>query len=100
MKYRIDYSKVISQVNAISDDTVRLSEQIKLLSQIEQDCRSVWKGQAADAFLLRLSMLRSNMNRTMSQMSKLASTIQYCADKIQREDQEAERQIAALKSSC
>ena len=75
MKYRINYSKVISQANSISDDASQLSSLIKLLEQMEQDCRAVWKGQAADAFISKLSTLRSEMNRTRSQMSNLASTI-------------------------
>lgn len=98
MKYRINYSKVISQANSISDDASQLSYQIKLLEQMEQDCRAVWKGQAADAFISKLSTLRSEMNRTRSQMSNLSSTIKYCADRIQREDREAEERAAALKS--
>lgn len=98
MKYRTNYSKVISQANSISDDASQLSSQIKLLEQMEQDCRSAWKGQAADAFIQKLSALRSEMNRTKSQMSNLASTIKYCADRIQHEDREAEERAAVLKS--
>lgn len=98
MKYRINYSKVISQANSISDDASQLSSLIKLLEQMEQDCRAVWKGQAADAFISKLSTLRSEMNRTRSQMSNLTSTIKYCADRIQREDREAEERAATLKS--
>lgn len=98
MKYRINYSKVISQANSISDDASQLSSLIKLLEQMEQDCRAVWKGQAADAFISKLSTLRSEMNRTRSQMSNLASTIKYCADRIQRKDREAEERAATLKS--
>lgn len=98
MKYRINYSKVISQANSISDDASQLSSQIKLLEQMEQDCRAVWKGQAADAFISKLSTLRSEMNRTRSQMSNLALTIKYCADRIQRKDREAEERAAVLKS--
>jgi len=98
MKYRINYSKVISQANSISENAAQLSAQIKLLSQMEQDCRSIWKGQAADTFIAKLSALKNEMTRTRTQMSNLASTIKYCADRIQREDQEAERRAAALKS--
>ena len=97
MKYRINYSKVISQANSIAEDASRLSAQIKLLEQLEQDCRSVWKGQASEAFLAKLRTLRSEMNRTRSQMANLASTIKYCADRIQREDRQAEERAAALK---
>ena len=99
MKYRINYSKVISQANSISEDVTQLSAQIKLLEQMEQDCRIAWKGQAADVFISKLSALRSEMNRTKSQMFNLVSTIKYCADRIQREDRQAEERAAALKSS-
>ncbi len=98
MKYRINYSKVISQADSIAEDATQLSAQIKQLTQMEQKCRSIWKGQAADAFIAKLSALRYNMSRTGTQMSNLASTIKYCADKIQREDQEAERRAAALRT--
>lgn len=98
MKYRINYSKVISQANSISGDADQLSAQIRLLDQMEQECKTVWKGEAADTFVSKIRNLRSEMNRTRSQMSDLASTIKYCANRIQREDCEAEERAAALKS--
>lgn len=96
MKYRINYSKVISQANSIGNDAAELSAQIRLLEQMEQDCRSAWKGQAADAFIAKLRTLRTEMNRTKNQMSNLSSTIKYCADRIQREDRQAEERAQAL----
>lgn len=98
MKYRVNYSKVISQANSISGDADQLSAQIRLLDQMEQECKTVWKGEAADIFISKIRNLRSEMNRTRSQMSDLASTIKYCANRIQREDREAEERAAALKS--
>lgn len=98
MKYRINYSKVISQANSIGNDAAELSAQIRLLEQMEQDCRSAWRGQAADAFITKLRTLRTEMNRTKNQMSTLASTIKYCADRLQREDRRAEEQAASLNS--
>lgn len=98
MKYRINYTKVISQANEIFDEADRLYVQIKQLLQIEQECRIAWKGQAADVFISKINTLRNEMSRTASQMSDLASTIEYCANKIQREDQEAEHRAAALKT--
>lgn len=98
MKYRINYSKVISQAESIAGDASELSAQIKMLEQMEQDCRTSWKGQAADAFIAKLSALRSEMSRTKNQMSTLASTIKYCADRIQREDRQSEERAAALGS--
>lgn len=98
MGFRINYSKVISQANDIAGDASQLDAQIKYLSQLEQDCRSVWKGEAADVFLAKLRELRNEMIRTKSQMATLASTIKYCADRIQREDEEAARRAAELSS--
>jgi len=98
MKYRINYSKVLSQANSIANDAEELSAQIKLLGEMEQDCRSVWKGEAANAFISKLSTLRMEMSRTRFQMSDLAATIKYCANRIQCEDRRAEEQAAALKS--
>lgn len=98
MKYRIDYAKVIAQANAIAENAAELSAQVKLLEQMEQNCRVAWKGEASDAFLAKLSTLRSEMSRTRSQMSTLASTIKYCADRIQREDEEVAERAASLSS--
>lgn len=98
MKYRINHSKVISQADSIRDDADQLNAQIRLLNQLEQECRLCWKGDAADAFLSKLNQLKTEMTRTKNQMSNLASTIKYCADRIQREDEEAERRAAALSS--
>lgn len=98
MKYRINYSKVISQANSIANDALELSAQIKVLEKLEQECRAVWKGQAADMFISKLSALRTEMTRTKNQMSTLSSTIKYCADRIQREDRQAEERATALKS--
>lgn len=96
MKYRINYYKVISQANSIANNASELSAQIKLLNQLEQDCRAIWKGQAADAFISKLNALRTEMNRTKNQMSNLSSTIKYCADRIQHEDRQAEERAKAL----
>lgn len=98
MRYRIDYHKVFSQANSIERNASDLSNQIRQLEQMEQQCRFVWKGEAADAFLVKLSELRGEMIRTKGQMATLASTIKYCADRIQREDEETARRAAELSS--
>jgi WXG100 family type VII secretion target len=98
MKYRINHAKVIAQAYSIQENANRFNEQIQQLTQLEQDCRSCWKGEAADAFLAKLNQLKDELTRTSQQMSNLASTIKYCADRIQREDQEAERRARILQS--
>jgi len=84
MGFRINYSKVIAQANSIEGDAKELSKQINLLTQMERDCRSSWKGEAADAFLKKLCALRDEMSRTRGQMSNLAATIKDCAWRIQK----------------
>lgn len=96
MKYRINYSKVISQADSIADNASELSAQIRLLEQLEQDCGTIWKGQAADAFIRKLNALRIEMKRTKNQMSNLSSTIRYCADRIRYEDLQAEERAKTL----
>lgn len=98
MHYRINHSKVISQARSVEDCAKSLSSQVQLLEQMEQECRSVWKGDASETFIAKLSSLRAEMIRTRSQISNLASTIRYCADRIQREDQKAAELVAALSS--
>ena len=51
METQFDYSRVISQANAISECEVQLSNQIKSLTQIEEECRNIWRGIAANAFV-------------------------------------------------
>ncbi len=99
MRYRINYSKVMSQARAINEQAERLAAQVKTLAQMEQECRTAWKGEAATVFINKLTNLRGEMNRTRMQMSTLADTIEYCANRIQREDEEAARRAAALSAS-
>lgn len=96
MQFRINHSQVIRQANSIAGDAAELSGQIKLLDQLEQDCKSVWKGEAADTFIAKLRVLRDEMSRTQKQMSNLASTIKECANRIQREDEAAAERAADL----
>lgn len=86
MAFRINYSKVYNQADSILEDANRLSAQIKLLDQLEQECKKMWKGPAADVFLKKLYLLREDMSMAESQMSMLASTIKYCANRIELED--------------
>jgi WXG100 family type VII secretion target len=96
MGYRIDYDKVIRQADSIARNADDLAKQINQVNVLEQDFRSSWKGQASDTFISRLQTLRTEMSRTRTQMSNLASTIRYCAEGIQREDDAARRRAEAL----
>lgn len=98
MGFRINYSKVMSQASSIENSALELSTQIKLLEQIEKECNAVWKGEAANAFLTKLNILQSEMRTTKYQMQNLASTIRYCASRIQQEDERAAEHAANLSS--
>lgn len=98
MQFRINYEKVVSQANDIRDDADQLYAQIRRLNQLEQQCSSCWKGNAAEAFISKLRELENEMSRTRIQMENLAITIRNCADRIQREDQEEAARAAELST--
>ena len=54
MRYRINYSRVVSQAQEISGYAERLSSQAEAITQLEQECKQVWRGDAASAFLNKL----------------------------------------------
>lgn len=95
MTYRINYAKVISQAGSIEKGALELAAQVRALEQLEQDCNAIWKGQAADVFIRKLHTLSSEMLRTQKQMTDLASTIKYCADRVQSADRQAEKSCCA-----
>lgn len=99
MKYRINITKVRRQASQIEENGSDLNALIREIETLEQDCRAVWKGQAADEFLSKLDQLKNNMKRTRRQITSLSDTIRSCADRIQREDEEQERLAEALKGS-
>lgn len=99
MKYRINVTKVKRQAGQIEENGSDLNALIREIDTLEQDCRRVWKGQAADEFLTKLEQLKNNMKRTRRQITSLSETIRSCADRIQKEDEEQERIAQALKGS-
>lgn len=54
MKYRVNYSKVITQAGYIMNQAEALSKQIQMLYQMELEYRQVWRGEAAEAFIKKL----------------------------------------------
>ena len=87
METQFDYSRVISQANAISECEVQLSNQIKSLTQIEEECRNIWQGIAANAFVGKMHELFDIMNKTVVQMADLTSTMRAHAQKIQQKNE-------------
>ena len=60
MEGQFDYSKVISQTNEISECKIQLSNQIKSLTQTEEECHSVWQDMQA---LFMISLRISEMEK-------------------------------------
>ena len=65
---------------------VKSNFQIKSLTQIEEECHSVWQGVAADAFAGKMHELYEIMNKTVIQMDDLTSIMREQARKIQQEN--------------
>lgn len=98
MKFRINYEKVIQQSNHVQEVAQQVAQQVQQVQQLRQDCNSVWKGDAADAFLSKLSELQEKMVRSQRQAERLASTIRFCAQRIKREDEAAAQRAATLRT--
>lgn len=96
MKYRINYTKVISQAQSIDNSATELSALVRQLENMEVDCRAAWKGQTADVFTNKLNTLISEMKSTRRQMTNLASTIRTCAERIENEDRRLEELAESL----
>ena len=98
MAYRINYSRVISQANQIANYAKDLSAQINALTALEQNCRSAWQGEAAAAFLAKVSAMKAELTRTRSRIDNLATTIRSVAERIRREEEELAARAAALRT--
>lgn len=97
MAFRINYEKVIKQADSIAANAAELSSQLNILAQMEQDIRSVWKGEAADVFGIKLTALKENINKTRNDILRLSSTIKYCAEQVRRVEEQATLNAAKLK---
>lgn len=96
MAFKINYANVIKQANLISANATEISAQLNILTQVEQDTRNIWKGEAADVFRTRLAILKENINRTRNDILSLSSTIKYCAEQIRRVEEQATQNAAKL----
>lgn len=97
MAFRINYENVIKQSNLMSESAASLASQLNILTQIEQDTRNIWKGEASDVFRKRLNELKENINKTRKDILSLSSTIKYCAEQIRRVEEQATQNAAKLK---
>ena len=61
VRFRINHARVISQANVIRTNADDLAAQLKLLQQMEQDCRAAWQGPAGETFRGKLAELHSEM---------------------------------------
>ena len=86
-KFRINYNKVISQANDISDLSRDMNTEIRKLEDLLSQIKREWYGPASDAFQKQLIMLIADMKTTKYNMSSVSSTIKNVANRIQREDE-------------
>ncbi|MBQ8002167.1 MAG: WXG100 family type VII secretion target [Clostridia bacterium] len=96
--FRINYSRVISQANSMSNLAGDLSSEIRKLEGMLSDVRSNWKGPASEAYQRQLSNLIADMKRTKSKMTGVSSTIKSVARRIQAEDERAAERARKLNS--
>lgn len=93
-KFRINYNKVISQANDISDLSRDMNTEIRKLEDLLSQIKREWYGPASDAFQKQLIMLIADMKTTKYNMSSVSSTIKNVANRIQREDQRLAESLA------
>ena len=83
MGFRISHASVMAQANAIAELANDLQFQINRLNAMEQNLRTGWRGQAANAFYVCVSDFRTELNQQRQQMADLAITICNDTDQIQ-----------------
>ena len=93
-KFRINYNKVISQANDISELSRDMNTEIRKLEDLLSQIKREWYGPASDAFQKQLIMLIADMKTTKYNMSSVSSTIKNVANRIQREDQRLAESLA------
>ena len=93
-KFRINYNKVISQANDISDLSRDMNTEIRKLEDLLSQIKREWYGPASDAFQKQLIMLIADMKTTKYNMSSVSSTIKNVANRIQREDERLAENLA------
>lgn len=96
-KFRINYPKVISQANTMSELSNDLSREIAILENILNDVRNDWKGPASEAYQSQLLALISSMKKTKNRMSNVSATIKNVATRIKQEDERAAQMAEKLR---
>lgn len=96
--FRINYSRVMSQVNSMNNLSYNLNSEIQKLDNIINEIRSNWNGPASNAYQRQLDKLIADMKRTKSKMEDVAGTIGNVARRIQQEDERAAERAKKLSS--
>lgn len=91
-KFRINYSKVISQANSMDDLAEDLQDRISQLNNLLTSVRKDWVGPASTSFQGKLSSLIGEIRSTKTEMTSVASKIRSTASSIQREDERLARE--------
>ncbi len=86
-QFRINYNKVISQANDISDLSRDMNTEIRKLEDLLSQIKREWYGPASDAFQKQLIMLIADMKTTKYNMSSVSTTIKNVVNRIRQEDE-------------
>ena len=94
----IDYSNAIRQANKLNEAANECNEIIRSLKTISDSLKGFWDGEAANAFIEKLSESQKENARIKSEINDTALLIKNVANAIKRADEEAAR-IARSKTS-
>lgn len=97
--FRINYSRVMSQVKSMNNLSINLNSEIRKLENMLNEIESNWKGPASNAYQRQLYSLLVDMRRTRNKMGDVAGTIGNVAKRIQQEDERAARRAKKLSSA-
>lgn len=96
--FRINYSRVMSQVNSMNNLGNNLNSEIRKLDNMLNEIKSNWNGPASNAYQRQLDKLVVDMKRTRGKMVDIAGTIGNVARRIQLEDERAAERAKKLSS--
>lgn len=96
--FRINYSRVMSQVDSMNNLSNNLNSEIRKLYNMLNELKSNWKGPASTAYQRQLNKLIVDMERTRGKMVNVAGTIGSVARRIQLADERAAERAKKFSS--
>ncbi|WP_105614144.1 WXG100 family type VII secretion target [Vallitalea okinawensis] len=97
-RFRINYTRVLSQANDIEGMSSDLGHNVQKLDHLIGFIKTSWKGPASEAFLNQCEMLKEEMNRKSMEIERVSNTVKNVAHRIHEEDLEAAERAKRLAS--